>query len=92
MPSDNGQSTVSPAETAQFPEPVSRVPVSLSRRGVLMPSDDGQSTVSPAETAQVPEPVSRVPVCLTLCDPMVCSMPGFPVLYHLPEFAQTHVH
>ena len=28
----------------------------------------------------------------TLCDPMDCSMPGFPVLhYHLPEFAQTHV-
>ena len=65
MPSDNGQSTVSPAETAQFPEPVSRVPVSLSRRGVLMPSDDGQSTVSPAETAQFPEPVSRVPVSLS---------------------------
>ena len=21
-----------------------------------------------------------------------CSMPGFPVLHHLPEFAQTHVH
>ena len=30
--------------------------------------------------------------CTTLCDPMDCSMPGFPVLYHLPEFAQTHVH
>ena len=29
--------------------------------------------------------------CLTLCDPMECSKPGFPVLYHLPEFAQTHV-
>ena len=29
---------------------------------------------------------------LTLCDPMDCSMPGFPVLHHLPEFAQTHVH
>ena len=27
----------------------------------------------------------------TLCDPMDCSMPGFPVLHHLPEFAQTHV-
>ena len=27
-----------------------------------------------------------------LCDPMDCSMPGFPVLHHLPEFAQTHVH
>ena len=23
---------------------------------------------------------------------MDCSMPGFPVLYYLPEFAQTHVH
>ena len=30
--------------------------------------------------------------CLTLCDPMDCSMPGFPVLPHLPVFAQTHVH
>ena len=27
-----------------------------------------------------------------LCDPMDCSMPGFPVLHYLPEFAQTHVH
>ena len=31
-------------------------------------------------------------LCLTLCDPMACSMPGFPVLHYLPEFAQTHVH
>ena len=23
---------------------------------------------------------------------MDCSIPGFPVLHHLPEFAQTHVH
>ena len=23
---------------------------------------------------------------------MDCSMPGFPVLHHLPELAQTHVH
>ena len=30
--------------------------------------------------------------CATLCDPMDCSTPGFPVLYHLPELAQTHVH
>ena len=27
-----------------------------------------------------------------LCNPMDCSMPGFPVLHHLLEFAQTHVH
>ena len=30
--------------------------------------------------------------CLTLCDPMDHSTPGFPVLHHLLEFAQTHVH
>ena len=28
----------------------------------------------------------------TLCDPMDCSTPGFPVLHYLPELAQTHVH
>ena len=28
----------------------------------------------------------------TLCNPMDCSMPGFPVLHYVPEFAQTHVH
>ena len=31
-------------------------------------------------------------LCPTLCNPMDCSMPGFPVLHYLPEFAQTHVH
>ena len=30
--------------------------------------------------------------CLTLCNPMNCSTPGFPVIHCLPEFAQTHVH
>ena len=29
--------------------------------------------------------------CLTLCDPMDYSMPGFPDLHYLPEFAQIHV-
>ena len=28
--------------------------------------------------------------CLTLCDPMDCSMPGFPVFHCLPEFAHVH--
>ena len=31
-------------------------------------------------------------VVLTLCDPMDCSTPGFLVLHHLLELAQTHVH
>ena len=29
---------------------------------------------------------------LTLCDPMDCSMPGFPAHHQLLELAQTHVH
>ena len=30
--------------------------------------------------------------CSILCNPMNCSTPGFPVLHHLRELAQTHVH
>ena len=30
-------------------------------------------------------------LCLTLCDPMACSTPGFPVHHQLPEPTQTHV-
>ena len=30
--------------------------------------------------------------CLTLCDPMDCSTPGFPVHHQLLELAHTHVH
>ena len=30
--------------------------------------------------------------CPTLCNPMYCSTPGFPVPHHLPEFPQIHVH
>ena len=30
--------------------------------------------------------------CVRLCNPMDCSTPGFPVLHHLLELAQTDVH
>ena len=30
-------------------------------------------------------------LCPTLCDPMDCNTPGFPVHHHLLEFTQTHV-
>ena len=43
----------------------------------------GQFSVSSVQS------LSHVP---TLCDPMDCTMPGFPVLHHLPELAQTHGH
>ena len=35
---------------------------------------------------------SVAPPCPTLCNPMDCSTPGFPVLHYFLEFAQTHVH
>ena len=35
---------------------------------------------------------SAAQLCLTLCDPMDCSTPGFPVHHQLLELAQTHVH
>ena len=31
-------------------------------------------------------------LCSTLCDPMNCSTPGFPVHHQLSEFTQTHAH
>ena len=31
-------------------------------------------------------------LCPTLCDPVDCCTPGFPVLNYLPELAQIHVH
>ena len=30
--------------------------------------------------------------CPTLCNPMNCSTPGFPVLHHFLQLTQTHVH
>ena len=35
---------------------------------------------------------SVIKSCPSLCEPMDYSMPGFPVLHYLLEFAQTHVH
>ena len=36
--------------------------------------------------------ISVAQLCPTLCDPMDCSAPGFPVHHQFPELAQTHVH
>ena len=35
---------------------------------------------------------SVIKLCPSLCNPMNCSKLSFPVLYYLPEFAQTQVH
>ena len=35
---------------------------------------------------------SVIQSCPTLCNPMDCSTPGFPVHHQLPELAHIHVH
>ena len=51
------------------------------------------SYLSHAWTALPPYQFSSVSQSyLTLCDPMDCSMPCFPVYHQLPELAQTRVH
>ena len=56
-------------------------------------------TASYISTAHFSKPVSQhsfqfssvAQLCSTLCDPMDCSMPGFPVHHQFLELAQTHV-
>ena len=48
------------------------------------------NTSCPAQLSSV-QSLSPTLQCPTLCDPMDCSMPGFPVYHQLPGLAQTHV-
>ena len=36
--------------------------------------------------------LSLLKLCPTLCDPLNCGRPGFPVLHYLLELVQTYVH
>ena len=47
---------------------------------VLVPPTDSEQFSSVAQS------------CPMLCDPMDCSVPGFPFHHQLPELPQTHVH
>ena len=83
------------AERAEGPAPGTggdRCPLRYVPQGPASPT----LIVSPALVSLVPETDLLLffshSVCPTLCDPMDCSTPGFPVLHSLPEFAQTHVH
>ena len=53
---------------------------------------DGETVETVAVSHVTAQFSSLAQSCLTLCDPMVCSMPGFPFYHQLPEFTQTHVH
>ena len=50
------------------------------------------SVILKATSLSIPYFSSVVQLCLTLCNPMNCSTPGFPVDPQLLELAQTHVH
>ena len=54
----------------------------------MMPNAISGDFINPEGGNVVGQSLSR----LTLCDPMDCSTPGFPVLHHPPGFSQTHVH
>ena len=53
---------------------------------VLGPCHSFRSCASP------PSLLFQMLSCPTLCKPMDCNTPGFPVLHYLLEFAQTHVY
>ena len=61
------------------------VGTSLRPLAALSSSEMGLQTVRP-ESGVKPCCSSGTQSCLTLCDPVDCSMLGFPVLRHLPEF------
>ena len=50
-----------------------------------------QTPVSPGCLFIFKSCCSVAQLCLTLCNPVYCSMPGFPVPHHLPKFAQVHI-
>ena len=57
--------------------------------GSLLPEPPGKPHLRVLSSVQFS---SVTQLCLTLCDPMDCSTPGFPVHNQLPEFTQIHVH
>ena len=52
----------------------------------------GLAAVFPMNSHIFPQFSSVIQLYLTICNPMDCNTPGFPVHHQLPELAQTHVH
>ena len=65
--------------------------ISFSKDPTGTPVLEESKKITP--TFRTSQSVSSVTqLCPTLCDPMDCSMPGFPVHHQLPETTQTHDH
>ena len=67
-----------------------------SSRGSSWPRDHNLHLLCFLHCRQILYPLNHLRCSLTqssptLCNPVDCSTPGFPVLHYLPEFAQTHV-
>ena len=73
-------------ETAQCPEPRPAQCLSSPRSCNLLKKQVFR--YSDVHTVVGVQSLSRA----QLCKPMDCSTPGFPVLHHLSELAQTQVH
>ena len=69
----------------------SRIPLTLVNIIIRIPFHVNGFLVL-VQTSQLSQFSSVTQSCPTLCDPMDCSMPGFPVHHQLPEFTQTNVH
>ena len=57
-----------------------------------MGNPDPQDELFPKTHSYLGVVCSVAQLCLTLCDPMDCNTPGFPILHYLSDFVQTHVH
>ena len=79
--------------TTWFPAP--RSPSSLTCGPHPSAAPTGCRHLGTQERTQWAFPASTATperTCPTLCDPMDCNTPGFPVLHYLLEFAQSHAH
>ena len=79
--------------------PFSSCPESFPASGSSFPMSrlfaSGGQSIGASDPASVLPMNQLSPItqsCPTLCDPVDCRMPGFPVHHQLPELAQTHVY
>ena len=60
--------------------------------GFAIHQHENMNMCTPVRSGQSGQLSSVSQLCLTLCDPMNCSNPGFPVHHQLLESTQTHVY
>ena len=71
-------------QLGSFPSPLA-LGQGLPHAGCTVRPSSGHSGIQPSRLR-----LTSLKSYLTLCNPMDCSTPGFPVHHQLPELAQTH--